>query len=1133
VLDSSFILHPSAFSSGGFRLRKLEVHNWGTFDGTAGAVHTVRPEGRTTLLIGQNGSGKSTLVDALLTLLVRPVVRNYNVASGAHKQERDERTYVLGAVGRSSRAAGEEGPAEVQFLRPGGGRCSVLLACFADEEAGEAFTLAVLLYLAGDGRVEKVYCYSPGERSIAADCAGLERAGRLVQQMQARGFRATTHYAEYHGWFTRATGARPRAMDVFNQTVAVKDVHSLTRFIREHMLEARPWGEKVDRLLEHFAQLSEAHQALVRARRQDELLEPVARAGGAYRDHAGRLAQAERQLEAVDSFFRRQTVELFAPECAARQAGRDAERRRKEQLGRDLHGAHEEARRLRNEVERAVGERSGQIPLLIANHEGQAAAKREAARRWRAALREAGLPDEVGDAAAFAAARARLPGLLQELAQQTRQGEAERDRLVVERAAVARALREKEPEVAGLADHAGCLPASLAALRRRLCEELRLPESDLPFAAELVAVKPEEHAWQPSIEMVLRGFALSLLVGEAHYPAVSRYVERTRLVDGAGRGQRLVYLRVGDRGRPSAVASHPRSLVGKLRFREGSPLAGWVRAELAERFDYRCCESVEEFQQAAAPAMTRERHVKYRGGRHEKDDRDRSGDAGQFVLGWDNHEKRRRLAEEVRGLREQHDHLDERLRAAAAALAALRGRAAAAQSACETADYASIDPAGHEREVEALRQEQQRLEENNDAVRLLKDRLAEVEACEASLQAQRDAAVRAEGALDREIAEAERLIANARAALAGREADGSLARQAPALAELADELAGRLTAGNVFEQERVVREGRQAEVERLRRQAEPLRDELTRAMNRFLREFPQERADLEARPDYLDGFLLLREQLRREDLPRHEQRFRRRLDEKVVQELGLLHGAFQAERAEVLGRVAQLNESLGQLTYRPGTRMQLEARPVRDAEVTEFQAALRECLAGAADEERFVRVEKLLKRLREDARWREKVTDVRRWFDFAARELDAATGEERGYYEDSTGQSGGEKAKLAFTILVAAIAYQYDVGPGGRSGGRFRFVVVDEMFSRVDDQHAEYALELFAKFGLQLLIVAPLDAKALVTEGRVGCYLHVVKDARTSRSEVYSMTTREFTEAVAAGHGRPGGVVTVSGDRAG
>ena len=68
------------------------------------------------------------------------------------------------------------------------------------------------------------------------------------------------------------------------------------------------------------------------------------------------------------------------------------------------------------------------------------------------------------------------------------------------------------------------------------------------------------------------------------------------------------------------------------------------------------------------------------------------------------------------------------------------------------------------------------------------------------------------------------------------------------------------------------------------------------------------------------------------------------------------------------------------------------------------------------------------------------------------------------------------------------------------------------MFSKVDDQHAEYALRLFEKFGLQLLIVAPLDAKACVTQPYVGSYLHVVKDVKTNHSEIFSMTAREFEE---------------------
>ena len=113
----------------GFRLHKLEVFNWGTFDSSRGNVYTFRPDGETALLVGKNGSGKSTLVDALLTLLVRPVVRNYNVAAGAKKQERDERTYIRGAYGRFSRD--DDNRADVKFLRPANSHYAVLLATFA------------------------------------------------------------------------------------------------------------------------------------------------------------------------------------------------------------------------------------------------------------------------------------------------------------------------------------------------------------------------------------------------------------------------------------------------------------------------------------------------------------------------------------------------------------------------------------------------------------------------------------------------------------------------------------------------------------------------------------------------------------------------------------------------------------------------------------------------------------------------------------------------------------------------------------------------------------------------------------------------------------------------------------------
>ena len=52
--------------------------------------------------------------------------------------------------------------------------------------------------------------------------------------------------------------------------------------------------------------------------------------------------------------------------------------------------------------------------------------------------------------------------------------------------------------------------------------------------------------------------------------------------------------------------------------------------------------------------------------------------------------------------------------------------------------------------------------------------------------------------------------------------------------------------------------------------------------------------DLEAQANYLDSFLQLREQIRREDLPRHEQRFKERLNDPAV-DVFALYGALEAD----------------------------------------------------------------------------------------------------------------------------------------------------------------------------------------------------------------------------------------------
>src|SRR5262245_48829449 len=99
-LELDFPLREGRKPLAGFRLRRLEMLNWGTFHEK---VAVIAPEGYWTLLVGENGSGKSTAVDALRTLLVPPRSLNYNDASGEQKRrDRTRRSYVRGTFATAS-----------------------------------------------------------------------------------------------------------------------------------------------------------------------------------------------------------------------------------------------------------------------------------------------------------------------------------------------------------------------------------------------------------------------------------------------------------------------------------------------------------------------------------------------------------------------------------------------------------------------------------------------------------------------------------------------------------------------------------------------------------------------------------------------------------------------------------------------------------------------------------------------------------------------------------------------------------------------------------------------------------------------------------------------------------------------
>ena len=166
-------------------------------------------------------------------------------------------------------------------------------------------------------------------------------------------------------------------------------------------------------------------------------------------------------------------------------------------------------------------------------------------------------------------------------------------------------------------------------------------------------------------------------------------------------------------------------------------------------------------------------------------------------------------------------------------------------------------------------------------------------------------------------------------------------------------------------------------------------------------------------------------------------------------------------------------------------------------------------------EAKFLQVKAIIERLRgregltePDRRWAAKVTDVRNWFVFAASERWREDEREHEHYSDSGGKSGGQKEKLAYTILAASLAYQFGLVWGETRSRSFRFVVIDEAFGRGSDESAQYGLKLFQQLNLQLLIVTPLQ-KIHIIEPFVSS-VGFVQNEEGRDSKLLNLTIEEY-----------------------
>jgi uncharacterized protein YPO0396 len=1064
----------------GFRLHRLEVFNWGTFDGR---VWTLHPDGRNALLTGDIGSGKSTLVDAVTTLLVPAHRIAYNKAAGADARERTLRSYVLGHYKSERSDAG--GSAKPVALRDHNSY-SVILGVFHNAGYDQTVTLAQVFWIKdAQGSPARLFAAADRELSIAADFARFGAdINNLRKRLRGAGVEIFDSFPPYGAHFCRRFGIdNEQALELFHQTVSMKSVGNLTDFVRGHMLEPFKVAPRIQALIAHFDDLNRAHEAVLKAKRQVELLTPLVADCDRHAELAADIEQLRACREALKPYFSGLKLDLLDKRIAnlaedlARQTGQIA------RLDEQKRALYAEERELRRAIADNGGDRIGRIAEDIRRNEDEKKRRLAKSERYAQLTRALDLPT-VEDADGFLAQR--------------RQGEALREAALTQEADLQNALNEAGVAFAQQRREHEALAAEIKSLKARrsniddrqiamraaLCAALNLPESDMPFAGELIQVREDEKDWEGAAERLLRNFGLSLLVPEAHYARVAEWVDRTHLKG------RLVYFRVRAGGRGEMPALHPDSLARKLALKPDSPFYDWLEREIAQRFDVACCATQEQFRRETK-AITRAGQIKTPGERHEKDDRHRLDDRSRYVLGWSNEAKIAALEAKARVLETELGKLAGQIAGLQKDQKAVKERLDALGKLDEYRDFQELDWRPLAAEIARLQEEKRQLESASDLLKTLAERL---------------------NALQQDLTRTDRLLSDKNKELGGIEAKKTAAEalrqqtqtlldeaalpahavQFARIEALRSEILGehQLTVEACDNRERDLRDALTTRIDNEDKKLGRLRERIVRAMAEYKEAYKLDTQEVDASLEAAFEYRAMLGRLNADDLPRFEARFKELLNENTIREVANFQSQLARERETIKERIGRINESLTQIDYNPGRYIVLEAQPVTDSDIREFQAELRACTEGALtgsddaqySEAKFLQVRHIIERFRgregqaeQDRRWTAKVTDVRNWFVFAASERWREDDSEHEHYSDSGGKSGGQKEKLAYTILAASLAYQFGLEWGAVRSRSFRFVVIDEAFGRGSDESAQYGLKLFQQLNLQLLIVTPLQ----------------------------------------------------------
>lgn len=1136
----------------GFRLKYLQVYNWGLYNNE---VFTISPEMQSSLLIGGNASGKTTLIDALLTLFLSNP--KYNLAGDSQKKnDRDISSYILGNY---SEVTNEKGEIIPERLRKNDDY-SIILASFYNNGLKQDITLGQFFWFktTDSKRPERLYFLSYNKAlTIESDfyLTGITGVSDFKKRLETNKIYSLTknpvdkkgiytdNYTTYSDRFAELFGLRNKnkALNLFNQTVSLKNIGDLNNFIRNEMLENENIEPSILKIKQAFDEAKMFSDEIEKTERKIELIEPIKTKGNIYTRLKDELENTQNSINILNSFFGNLKKTLLEKEKSEKEQEKEKNEKDFSLKFHEETGWLIQKKNNQNEVNKSIVaiENNTGISQAIANIQLKKANLtpiKNKHNEYENLSKKINLPLPE-DENIFLNNKSDIEK--QKFAYEEEKGKIsqQKDNFLKQSIAPIEIQIEKiSGEITNLNQNKGLLiEKNYQIARQRICEHLNIKISELPFIGELIKVKDKESNLRNLIEILFREFGLSLIIKDSYFNEAIDFINSSEFVK-----TKIQFYRFHENQYPETINTESLHFLSQLEIKQDcDPMfKKWIKNQIATYYNYTYCVTIEELHNASK-AITNRGLKKQDSFYYEKKDINNISKS-DYILGWDNSEKITALTNELNQLNEDLEKEKKIEKSLQEKINDIIDCQKVIEKLLEINSFEEIDFKTIENDITELENTLKSLKENKELEKLKKESKDLKKNIE-DLENEKTTLTEAISTLKANIKSDINALLDCEIDIKTASEHDKEAFYSLIYPLISEEIKH---SKQISETKNKIHELLKSKKDNITDPCDKLQKEIVDTMLRFALEYSDEMKQNELRNEieFLDDFIVIYEKLkedRLEDLKvDFDEKLRTRSD-KVITDFWNKLDSLKKNIENKTGRNGRINELLKKREYQENkTFLQIIPNETKDEEISNFKKEVKSCfypIGGSIsaedrlkrNKEIFVNIKNLLEKLEKynlpGDRWAKKVTDVRNWFSFTASERDIHQfDKEIKAHSGTASKSGGETFKITYTILASAIADEFGLVGNQVQTSSLRFIAVDEIFNNLGVQWSKYVLKMFEDMDLQLLIVSPDSLeKANIAKDHIKnvhwTYKQIVideKNRETDNSFVVDITFDKLTQKV-------------------